>query len=307
MIKIAVRSYGRSDSILKKTLGFLQSQKDLDLANQLVLAVADEDEYEKYKNALGNNIYQEQFPIKDIIITARGGFAATNGLINYFPEGEQVIFMDDDISSVKGYTDIMDKDSRYEVNDIGRYFTYAFEKFEDCPFGFDFTPNLMFKQGKPFAEFKMRKIGGAWWGAYNDKKLLKTAQSHEDDNIRSAKALKKFGGVGAINWLVATTAVGINIGGMQASGDRGDGTKESMSRSEKTKAACWSALDIKEVAEFYQNEPVFIESMNFWSLRLKNIRELRKMYPLNQEIKWSGYFQHVPDPSDSTQSLDEFF
>lgn len=292
-MKIAVRSYGRSTTILKKTLGSLRQQTDLDLGKQLVLAVTS-DQYLEYKTAL------KGYPLLDMITVAQGGHNATNGLINYFPEGEQVIFMDDDISNIKAYTDIMDKTSRYDVYDLGKYFRYAFDKFEDVPFGFDFTPNLMFKQGKPFAEFKMRKIGGAWWGAYNDKVRLKTEQSHEDDNIRTARALHNYGGVGSINWLVATTAVGTNPGGMQSSGDR-----DSDGRAAATKSACERAYwENPEVREFYQPTPVWIDSMNFYSLRLKNIRELRKQFPNNSELTWPNYFQ---DCFKINASLEDFF
>jgi hypothetical protein len=207
--------------------------------------------------------------------------------------------MDDDIGSIKGYRDIMDKDSRYDVTDLGAYFHYAFDQFE-CPFGFDFTPNLMFKQGKPFAELKMRKIGGAWWGARIDRGLLKTAQSHEDDNIRTARALAKFGGVGSINWMVATTAVGTNKGGMQSSGDR----DADEARLFKTKMACEHAVHSHpEVRRYYQEEPVFIDSMNFYSLRLKNIRDLRRENPGNVELKWSTFFQYAPDATTSLEDL----
>jgi hypothetical protein len=289
---IAVRSYSRANQILKKTLGELNKQLDLDLANQLILGVVEE-QYEEYKTVL------KDYPIKDIIKVDRGGFQATNGLVDYFQDGDKVIFMDDDISGIKGYKDIMNKDSRYEMFRLGDYFTYAFDKFGEIPFGFDFTPNLMFKQGKPFAELKMRKIGGAWWGSVIDKSILKTAQSHEDDNIRTARALAKHGRVGSINWMVAATAVGTNTGGMQSSGDR----SADEDRKYKTQAACYSALANKEVARYYQPEPVWIESMEFYSLRLKNIRDLRRENPGVAELKWSTYFQVAPDATDSLEDL----
>jgi len=293
MIKIAVRSYGRHKDIWKKTLSTLSAQTDLDLGRQLVLAVT-KDEYPLYKAEL------PAVPMLDMIIVPKGGHNATNGLIDYFPDGEKIIFMDDDISAVKMYKDIMDKDSRDNEVALGRLFGYAFGCFGSTPFGFDFTPNLMFKQGKPFAEFKLRKIGGAWWGAVNDKSALRTEQSHEDDNIRTARALHNHGGVGSINWLVATTAVGTNRGGMQSSGDRG--TDE---RATATKDACYRALQEPYVRDYYQQDPVFIESMNFYSLRLKNIRELRKQFPLSKELRWSGFMQDKPD--DSANTLEDFF
>lgn len=294
--KIAVRSYKRSKTILKKTLGELYKQADLDLKNQLYIAVTEED-LPDYEDSLRG------YPFKQFIIADPGGFQATNSILDHFPAGERIIFMDDDISGIKEYKDIQDSSSRADAHNLGRYFDYAFRKFGDVPFGFDFTPNLMFKQGKPFAEMKMRKIGGAWWGAVNDPKLLRTAQSHEDDNIRTAAALEKYGKVGSINWLVAATAVGLNEGGMQSSGDR-DVTD--IGRHDKTLAACYHAIVTGSVAKFYQSEPAFIDSMNFYSLRLKNIRNLRKENPLNTECAWSGYFQEVPDQNDSN-TLEDFF
>lgn len=291
MIKIAVRSYGRSDTILKKTLGVLKAQTDLDLRHQLVLAVT-EDQIDQYRETL------KDYPMLDMIITEPGGYNATNALIDYFEFGDQVIFMDDDISKVQCYRNIEDASSRFDVTNLGQMFKYAFDSFNSLPFGFDFTPNLMFKQSKPFAEIKPRKIGGAWWGGSIQPGIFKTKQSHEDDNIRTAACLNRFGAVGSINWLTAVTAVGTNPGGMQSSSDRG--SKED--RANKTLIACNQALEEPFVRKYYQPEPVFIESMNFYSLRLKNIRDLRKL-PNSIELKWSSYLQQFPDEDSNLEAF----
>ena len=297
---IAVRSYKRSDSIKKKTLGELLKQTDLDLKKQLFVAVTKE-ELELYKVELAD------FPMNSFIVVEPGGYKATNGILDYFPEGKKIIFMDDDITNIKEYRDILDPKSSSSCLNLGAYFDYAFSKFGDVPFGFDFTPNLMFKQSKPFAEMKMRKMGGAWWGAVNDRELLRTEQSHEDDNIRASKALMKHGVVGSLNWLVASTAIGTNSGGMQASGDRSDSATE---RKQKTLDECYRALENESMRKFYQSEPVFVESMNFYVLRMKNIRILKQENKSYKPVSWSSYFQEEPDAVEdeaSQSSLEDFF
>lgn len=295
-MKIVVRTYKRSDSILKNTLGVLEKQSDLDLAKDLILVVADKEELSSYTSVL------KDYPVSDYIVSGIGGNVAINAAVDYLPEGEPVVFMDDDISDVKIWTDISNPKSKVDMTTLGNCYRYIFDQMSTSKLGSLFgvysAANWTFKQNMPFFEFKPRQIGGMWWGGYNSS-LMKTPMAHEDDNIRTAKYIQQDGGVYSFNWILASSKIGLNPGGMQMSGCRSD----SDDRKAKTYDMCLQALEIPEVAKFFENSPIYKDSMEFYTLKMRNIRELRKLLQ-NKEQKWSTYFQPQPDKNSS---LDAFF
>lgn len=90
MFKIVVRSHARSQTILDQTLALLRQQQDLDLSRSLYLALHRED-VPDYERVL------KDYPHAGLIIgNERGGHSRTNDACDYFPEGEPLLFMDDD-------------------------------------------------------------------------------------------------------------------------------------------------------------------------------------------------------------------
>jgi hypothetical protein len=283
MIKptIVVRTYLRSAAILRKTLLQLSYQKDLDLANQLILVVADHDEYEKYKMVL------RDYPLKDILISGVGGHVATNCAIDHLPEGEPVVFIDDDLEDITLYSNIAKKVS-HPLTQMGGFHNYIFKRMTDSPiFSVDFA-NTWFDQHKqPFFTFRPRTTCGTWWGGFNSD-LFKTNQSHDDDNIRTARVLDKYSGIYVINWINAITRWGLTEGGMQASGDRGE------DRLATTHQRCLDALKIPEVSRFFREATYVCNGMH--SLSLKTPEDLKVILGDKfKVINWSGYYQDQPD------------
>jgi hypothetical protein len=274
-------------------------QMDLLLDRDLILVLANKDQYELYRDNL------KTFPISEVIYGGVGGHNAINAAIDHIPEGEPVVFMDDDISNIKIWTDIKDSVSRIPVLDLGRTFDYIFDEMASHNQGQIFRihsgENWTFKTNAPFFEFAPKQIGGMWWGGFNSD-LMKTEQSHEDDNIRTSRYLCRDRGCYSFNWISASSSIGLSHGGMQSSLDRGGAGQ----RKNSTLAACQAALAIPEVAKIYQSEPVWKESMQFYTLKMKNIRDLRKILD-SSESRWSSFFQKYPDEKPNISSLEQFF
>ena len=214
---VIVRSYQRPLLSSQYTFKILKDQKDIDFSDKVYLVLANKEEYESYKP------YLAEYPFKDIIYSGVGGNKAINAAIDYFPEGEPLVFMDGDLKQLMNYTNVKDRETKTKTQNLGELFEYSFQKMNETELGatiaYNFS-NRVFQEKQPFFEFKPRALGGVWWGALNSD-FLKTEQSHDDDNIRTGKILSKYGGTYSMNWFEAFTQVGINIGGMQTSGDRG--------------------------------------------------------------------------------------
>ena len=87
---VAIPSYNRSESISKKTLKCL---KDNNIPqDKIFIFVADE--YQK-------KLYQEKNPdYENIIVSQIGLINSRNFIIDYFKEGQEILFLDDDIPKI---------------------------------------------------------------------------------------------------------------------------------------------------------------------------------------------------------------
>jgi len=289
-MKIVVRSYDRFDSIVNKTIGVLGKQKDIDFRNVYVVVV--EDQIDRYRAAL------KDYPVK-YILSEVGGHNAIKAACEYFPSGSPLVFMDDDLQKLKIWKDIDDHKTNTDVENLGEYLNYIFDRLHTTAFWVDYTQNHMFKKGKPFLEFKARKCSGAFWGGWNNREIFITPFGHQDDNIRTAKLLEKDGGVWSFNWMNCSTFCGRNAGGMQSSGDRGNG----LDRLEKSKEYAALALEQPFVTKFFESELNFEESNNMWALKLKKIKDLKKVIPHYQEIVYSQFMQNEPNKIESLESF----
>lgn len=87
---IAIPSYKRSETIAKKTLKCLENNNIPQ--DKIFIFVADEEE---------KKIYQENNPnYENIIVSKLGKTNSVNFIIDYFEEGKEIFFMDDDISKI---------------------------------------------------------------------------------------------------------------------------------------------------------------------------------------------------------------
>lgn len=90
---VAIPTYHRSDIIEKKTLTTLK-QGNVD-KNRIYLFVANPTEKSKYEQSVPRELYHE------IIVGKKGIGNQRNFISRYFPEGQYVVSMDDDVEAIE--------------------------------------------------------------------------------------------------------------------------------------------------------------------------------------------------------------
>ena len=296
-IKIIVRSHKRESKILEMTLGLLARQEDLDLSKCLYLNI-NRDELPAYEAALGD------FPRAGYIVCEKkGGHHSINTTIDYFPQGEKVVFMDDDTLKMwEWYEGPANSKTTRPMVKLGAYLQDAFATLEAGyakAFHMYCMPNAFYKKGKPFKEVRPHLLGGDFWGGFNDASMMKTSHAHEDDRMRSARYAERDGGILVYNWLGQDGGVQME-GGMQA-GDRG--SREA--RIEKTRSICARLYEEEPLYKKFHIEPYLKEKMDYYTTRMKNIRQIQAIRPFTH-WRWSEYFQENPDQQEKTP-VEEMF
>lgn len=274
--KIAIRSYDRSNLFPDKTYKMLQMQKDIDLENRLYIFVADEEEKEKYKASLGNSPYRE------IVVAKKGGKEVNKFMGNFFEEGENVFFLDDDHIGFFEFNELHPKATPIlNATNMHEYLLDGFKTIEaENKRGFIFRniQNAFWLKHSPFKELKPAFFYGGAYGIRNDPYLLESFYSQCDDCERTAKILELDQSVLVYNWAGIIFRkgedYGANAGGMQTSGDRKDNNEEVLELYAKS-----------PLIRKYFNEPVFSERVRGYDLPMKKLH-----IPRNRR-KWQNYFE----------------
>lgn len=286
MYKIAIRTYKRSDSFVEKTYSMLHKQLDIDLSNCLYLFVANEEEKKLYEKAL------EGKPYKSIIVGVLGIKEITDFILKYFGDGQEIFFFDDDLFGFFEYPGFpletkMIKDS----TNLHKYLIDGFKTIKEekiSTFAFKSMQNALFVGHKPFKEIRPHYLVGSAWGAITNKKLLETTYGHNEDMERTAKIIDAEGGSLVYNWAGTVTHVnnvgqGLNEGGMQSSGDRGD----EKTRIDFTKKIAFELAEKTSMPKYFKG-PFYSDKLQAWDWKLKSITSLRK-YEI-KEKQWKNYF-----------------
>lgn len=287
--KIVVRSYRRSETILSHTLGLLREQGDLDLSSCLYVVV-DEGEAGAYEEALSG------YPMAGLLACRmEGGHSPTNHAADLFPEGERLVFMDDDHPPSWEWLAQPPAGGRRPLTNLGRYILDGFATLDagyGGIFGFRTGSNGFWKGAAPWKEWSPKPVYGGIWGAYNDRGMIKTDQGHVDDLIRSARYLDRYRGTVTYNW-IGQGELFNNSGGMQSSSDRGTGD----ARLEVTRMYCERALRDPVVARYYKSELLLDRRQGYYNLAPKAVPSILKGWGKGDtRRKWSTYFQAEPDP-----------
>lgn len=112
---IAIPSYNRSDVISNKTLKTLY--EGYITKNKIYIFVANQREYNLYKQNVSSEMYNK------IIIGKKGITNQRNFIANYFPEGQYVISLDDDIESLE----MLKGDKLVKLKNINDFFIEAYK------------------------------------------------------------------------------------------------------------------------------------------------------------------------------------
>ena len=156
---IAIPTYQRAHTLVKKTLNFLfSSHINMD---RVFIFVASQDEYDTYLKVVPYNLYNK------LVIGVLGITAQRNFISDYFPVGQQIVSLDDDITRLM----ILEGRKLVLVKSINDFFNNAFEKCTEHAlfiWGIYPTDSIMFmNKGELSTSFKF--IIGAFYGYINRK------------------------------------------------------------------------------------------------------------------------------------------
>jgi len=131
---VACRTYARSHIFPLKTYRMLAHNG---LTDRLYIFVADQAEKRRYEAALADQ------PYAAIIVGKLGGANAIRAICKYFPKGQRIVFMDDDLDRFFEF----DKEGKFHADSrrLGRYLEDGFETIDRFGLGgftFSFLKNL---------------------------------------------------------------------------------------------------------------------------------------------------------------------
>jgi hypothetical protein len=222
MYVIAIPSYQRADLLNRKTLKTL-SKYNIP-RNRIYVFVANKEEELIYKEKLNNEFYGH------IVLGVKGLKNQRNFISKYFPEGQEILNMDDDIGgfkilkhklpnqpvdSTQNYRKGYFLDTLYDLDDFIRMSFKNLKKNNLFLWGIYpiANPYFMF----PTTTLDLKLIVGPVWGAINrhDKDLILTIDEKEDVE-RTLQYYTKDGGVMRFNNIWVQTTYYKTPGGMQA-------------------------------------------------------------------------------------------
>lgn len=194
MYKIIIPSFKRTDIIKSHTLKCIYES---DLKRDIYVFVADEEERIAYEESLAN------FPEIKIIVGVRGIPNQRNFIQKYFPEGEKLLFIDDDIKRIVG----MEPSGKIvKAKKLDEFIEKAFdttEKLNLKMFGINSTTsNLEMKQT---VSVGLIYLVGNFYGLINTHKVLvdeglaiktrKDYKAGKESHERALLMFKRYGGV----------------------------------------------------------------------------------------------------------------
>jgi hypothetical protein len=254
---VAVRTYKRYDTFLKRTYKTLEENGLLD---RLYIFVANEEEKELYLKALEGKQY------KELVVGVPGCAKVLNFIVNYFPAGKPIVFADDDL--YRFFT--ISENGLYtkRATNLKDYILDGFATTQEAGtngWTFSFCSNKLYLKGKPFKEFRPYQLSGTFYGCFNEPLLaVPEGSSHCEDSVRTVQISERYGGILIYWWGGFETYYVKEPGGIQASGDRDD---------------------TKGNTEFYYNEtpgakiwlkPPHFVKQGVWQLRLLPINTIKK-------------------------------
>ena len=264
---IACRSYKRATVFPHKTYRMLHHNG---LTDRLYIFVANKEEKAAYAAALTG------LPYNQIVIGKLGGANATRAICNFFPKGQRILFVDDDLARFFTFSE----DGAYtkDAKTLHRYIEDGFatiDRYDLGAFTFSFLSNKFYLKGKPFKEFRPFILAGNFFGTRNDPAMITTKPwtSHADDSQRTTRYIEKYGGVLVYWWGGFETHYGREEGGLQASGDRGSAAE----RLTRTKAISWRMYEEDPLIRAYCQEPQLMGEGSLYSLKLKTLPQIRKV------------------------------
>jgi hypothetical protein len=269
-----------------------------DLTDRLYIFVANADEKVRYEKAL------QGYEYKKIVIGELGGANAIKAICNFFPVGQRILFVDDDLTRFYCFDSNhkFDRDS----NNLNRYLEDAFEtidKYNLGSFAFASMQNKLWLKDKPFKEFRPFLLVGNFFGCRNDPEMIITKISHNDDILRTTRFLEKYGGTLVYWWAGFETHYAVEKGGMQTSGTRGFKNE----REQKTKDITIKLYEEEPLIQAYTQGPKLYPREGLWSFKIKTAPSIWKVMtergvPL-RHARWDAWFHLRPNSQKGLNSI----
>ena len=206
----AIPSYKRPEILKKKTLPLLKKYKIP--KNIIHVFVADQNQYNEYSDILDKNSYGK------IIIGKKGIKEIRNFMSQYFNEGQQIVFIDDDIgkiwecvNNIKPYDKKNNKN--IELKSLKNFLTKAFKLSHKTGYhNWSVYPrdNPYFmkpSQHKDHITTDLRFCMGGFHGVINNKKCEVRTIGDKEDYERTVKYYLNDGGVIRFNNISCYTRV----------------------------------------------------------------------------------------------------
>ena len=208
---IAIPSYNRYKTIEKKTLKMLNEcniKKD-----NISIFVANIEQKSLYEEEIGNDY--------NIVIGKLGMCNIRNFITDYYEEGKYIIFIDDDIISIKkGQPNGKMVTKIYNLTEIINDGFNLCKENDTKLWGLHPSNNCRSLKSKNIITINLKYIIGAFYGVINDKSIKVTIDCAEDFQ-RTILYYKKYGKVIRINNMSAFTTYYSN-GGLNDSGRTND-------------------------------------------------------------------------------------
>jgi len=204
---IAIPSYDRVETLKNNTISLLE-KNNID-KNKIIIFVANKDEEKKYKN---------EFNDYKIIVGVKGLLPQRNFMTKYFKEGQNIIYMDDDIEEVKIKKSKSKENKTLHNLNLKEFFPYSFEELKKNNFhiwGINPVFNPYFLYNKISTD--LRYIAGGFYGVINrhDKDLMLKYESDKEDMERTLRFYHKDKGLLRFNNVVIKTK-NYHPGGLQS-------------------------------------------------------------------------------------------
>jgi len=206
---IAIPSYKRAETLRDKTLTTLKEHRIP--AERIHVFVATPEEKDLYAKTLEAGTYGK------LIVAIPGMAAVRNFITGYYPVGQRIVNIDDDI---KGFLEFSETARRHEMplRDLDGFIKRAFAQSQKTGFrlwGIYPVPNGFFmRAGEPSTDLKY--IIGAFWGITNPGlDVLKVTIDDKEDYLRSLIMYVADGGVLRFRDIAPKTAYYKEAGGMQ--------------------------------------------------------------------------------------------
>lgn len=211
---IAIPSYNRVETLKEKTLSVL---KEYGIPKSKIhVFVANSEEEELYKAGVGSEVGH-------IIVGIKGLAEVRNFIFDYFPKGQKIVFMDDDVRGLIEYDAGAKRHERkLPLGGLEDVFERGFDECKKAGaqlWGVYPSANGFFM--KPTVTTDLRFIIGSFWGCVNpgkDPKYLLKFGGEKEDYQRTLQFWEADGAVVRLNFISVKTAYYKEPGGMQEGG-----------------------------------------------------------------------------------------